>query len=197
MSLTFVEPPADSIRPESADLPEPEEVSVGADGSPLCVVCGKSLTYAGRGRKPKYCADHKPSPGRSSTGSGTATRTTKNDRMRRELVGTLALVGTGLMMVEPYDGLVILDRAEATVDALMDVAEHNPRVRKALEQMIDVTVWGALGTALAGILLPITAHHGLLPVDERTIERQFLTPDTVARLDVLRDASRGPANGEV
>ena len=193
MTITFVAPPTDEIRPESADDPEPGSGPSGAIDT--CVVCGKDLVYKGKGAHPKYCADHKPN-GSKSSGATTSGRSTKRDRLKRELTGTLALMGTGLMMVEPYDGLVVLDRAEATVDALMEVAEHNPRVMKALEQMVEVTVWGALGTALAGILLPITAHHGLLPVDEKTIERQFLSPETVSRLDLMRDIERRKAEGQ-
>jgi len=182
MSITFVEAPTDTIRPESADVaPEPASES---SGELQCQVCGKPLTYAGRGRKPKFCDDHRAS--RSPSKGAPVGRVSKDERLRRELIATLGLVGTGLMMVEPYDGLVVLDRAEPTVDALMDVAAHNPRVRKVLEQMIEVSVWGALGTALAGIVLPITAHHNLLPIDERSIEPQFLSEDTRKRLDILR-----------
>jgi hypothetical protein len=181
ISFQPAEIPADEIVPESAKTPEPEP---GTTAGLSCAVCGKALTYAGRGRKPMFCDDHKTG---AKKGASTApARATKNEKMRRELVSTLGLVGVGLMTVEPYDGLVVLDRAEATVDALMDVAEHNPRVRKVLESMIEVSVWGALGTALAGMLVPIAAHHGVIPLPAETMEKQFLSPDTQTRLARLR-----------
>lgn len=42
-------------------LTDVEEVSLPdlSDG-PSCLTCGRPLTYSGRGRKPKYCDDHKP-----------------------------------------------------------------------------------------------------------------------------------------
>lgn len=192
-AIEFVTPIKDEIRPESADAPDDAPESVAGDDT--CIVCGKPLSYSGRGRRPKYCDEHRPSRG-GATKAATAGRSTKHDRMKRELTGTLALIGTGLMMVEPYDGIVVLDRAEATVDALMDVAAHNPRVMKALEQMIDVTVWGALGTALAGIIVPITAHHGVLPIDVRQVERQFLSEDAIKRAEIMRGIAQRTPDGE-
>ncbi len=175
----------DEIAPESADAPQ------DAPAIDTCIICGTSLVYAGSGAHPKYCADHKPRGGKApkSQPGSASPKLSKNERLRKELTGTLALVGTGLMMVEPYDGLVILDRAEATADALMDVAEHNPRVRKALEQLLDVSVYGTLGLAVAGMVLPIAAHHGMLPLPEQAMERQFLSDDTQARVKRLREAS--------
>jgi hypothetical protein len=188
MTIAFqaAEFPPDEITPESASAPEPTPV----DGELTCAVCGKPLTYAGRGRKPKFCDDHRTGNGARKAGMGTApARATKNEKMRRELTSTLGLIGVGLMAVEPYDGLVVLDRAEATVDALMDVAEHNPRVRKVLESMIEVSVWGALGAAVAGMAAPIAAHHGILPIPSDAMEKQFLSKDAQTRLARMRAAN--------
>lgn len=55
----------------------------GADGIPVadteptsddptCVVCGTPLTYSGRGRKPKYCDEHKTTRSTSTTRRGSA-----------------------------------------------------------------------------------------------------------------------------
>lgn len=50
-------------------LLEAEEVSFpDTSDSPSCLTCGRTLHYGGRGRKPKYCDDHKP---RSSKSTGT------------------------------------------------------------------------------------------------------------------------------
>jgi hypothetical protein len=46
-----------------------EDGEVGAD---FCLTCGKSLLYSGRGRRPKYCPEHKPARAKSAgRGGGT------------------------------------------------------------------------------------------------------------------------------
>jgi len=179
----------DEIEPESSK-PEPTAVPIPETGGDLaCMVCGRPLTYAGRGRKPQYCEDHRP--GSQRTTKQTSTRTSKDERLRKELASTLALVGVGVMALDAYDGLVIIDRSADTVDALMTVAEHNPKVRKALEQMLEVSVWAALGTAIAGMAVPIAVHHKMIPLPQDAVERQFLSPETRASLARLKGAT-GP-----
>jgi len=186
----FAALPDDEIAPESAT----EQATFTPEDKPAgdltCITCGRALTYAGRGRKPIYCEDHKPVRGNGKPAA--SPRTSKDERLRKELASTLALIGVGVMALDAYDGLVIIDRSADTVDALMTVAEHNPRVRKALEQMLEVSVWAALGTALAGIAVPIAVHHGALPLPQDSVERQFLTPETRASLARLKGATVTP-----
>lgn len=174
MSLTF---PTDEIIPESVEMPEPE-----AGNDLACIVCGTALTYGGRGAKPKYCADHKP--GRKTAGPSIP-RANKTEKMRAELTASLGMIGIAVMAIDQYDGLVILDRSSATVDALLTVAEHNPKVRKVLEQMLEVSVWAALGTAIAGIAVPIAVHHNMLPLPAAAVEAQFLSEDTRNALEKI------------
>jgi len=78
-------PPASSldIQYEDVTLPpdfdEPASSDVPPDGD-VCVVCGTPLVYAGRGRRPRYCDEHKPgrSGTRSETTRGTTGRTSKD-----------------------------------------------------------------------------------------------------------------------
>jgi hypothetical protein len=164
----------------------PESVSIPADDDApdlACEVCGVPLVYAGRGRKPKYCEDHKPKSGpRLATGGSVPRASGKDARLRQDLTTMLGGVGMALMLVETYDGLVIMDRTPATVDALMEVAAQNPKFRKTLEQMVTVSVWSQVSLAVAGIALPIAAHHGILPVSQDAMAAQFLSDTTRARL---------------
>jgi hypothetical protein len=180
--LTFKDAdiPSDEIVPESAKDTEPEP-----PGELACLTCGKTLTYAGRGRKPMYCDEHRAGGNRKGS-PAVNIRASKSDKMRRELLSMFGMIGLGLTAIEPYDGMVVMDRAEPTVDALMAVAAENERVRKVLESMIEVGVWAALGTAVAGIALPIAAHHGVLPIPTEAVNRQFLSESTreaLARMD--------------
>lgn len=165
----------DVERPASADQPH---------GDLRCEVCGEPLTYAGRGRKPTKCDKHKTQRARTAT---TSSRMNRDDKLRAELTSSLGTLGLGLMVVDVYDGLVVMDRAPQTVDALMEVAAHNPRVRKLLDQMVEVSVWAAFGTALAGMIVPIGVHHGLIPLPREMVEAQFISPETRESLANLPD----------
>lgn len=66
--------PTDSISFTVADIPPADPVdtapSSGSAGGYTCDVCGVPLSYAGRGRPPTRCAEHK----RNQSSSGTSTR---------------------------------------------------------------------------------------------------------------------------
>lgn len=73
-----------------------DDVTVpGADGL-TCETCGLPLTYGGRGRKPRFCAEHKPN--RSTVNTTGKRRGPKSKRVLRghPLVEMLATGGWGL-----------------------------------------------------------------------------------------------------
>lgn len=53
----------DLTRIESFDTGIPTDTPPAVSDDPLCQVCGAGLTYSGRGRKPKFCDEHKTSSG--------------------------------------------------------------------------------------------------------------------------------------
>jgi hypothetical protein len=52
---------------ETSGQTSPENADPVSNDGLACVVCGTPLTYAGRGKKPKYCADHKGGRGGVTT----------------------------------------------------------------------------------------------------------------------------------
>jgi len=142
-----------------------------------CAKCGIVIEYAGTGRKPKYCNDHREKPKspdnvtpksrHRSTGSKSL------DVLRMELMQTLQGAGAMLMAVDRYDGLVIIQGSGKLVDALISMAEVNPQFRKWLESGTKSVVWLQLGTAIAAIAVPIAAHHRVLPINERGAYQLF------------------------
>ena len=158
--------PSDPIQPT-------DDPPAKTPGELECVECGKALVWKGNGRKPLYCDEHRPRSGKKP--AVTSGRESKDDRLRKELASTFTLIGGGVMMVNQYDGYVVIDRADATADALMAAAANNPKLKKMLEQMLEVSMWAALATAVAGIAAPIAANHGLLPLPSELMEKQFLT----------------------
>lgn len=73
----------------SHDAPPPPDngaAGIGADSTDLtCQVCGVPLYYAGKGRKPKFCDEHK-----SSRSAGTGARSGSGTVPERELNQALA-----------------------------------------------------------------------------------------------------------
>jgi hypothetical protein len=66
------DPFAESLITGSAPLPGIDAPIIESD-DPQCVVCGIPLSYGGRGRKPKYCDEHKKQPANSTPGRSRAT----------------------------------------------------------------------------------------------------------------------------
>lgn len=63
--------------PVFTDAKVPTDESATADDTPRCLECGKPLVYAGRGRKPKYCEEHrKNSRGSSAPRKGAGNNAT-------------------------------------------------------------------------------------------------------------------------
>lgn len=84
---------ADATIPDSApDVPPP------ASDDPVCLECGTPLVYAGRGRKPKWCDEHKP-----KRTSGTHTRRGSGDVAQALAVldGMYRGLTMGLMALSP------------------------------------------------------------------------------------------------
>ena len=82
-------PPPDGFPP---DEPPP------ASDDPSCLECGKPLIYAGRGRKPKWCDEHKP-----KRTSGTHGRKASGDVAQAQAIldGIYQGFTMGLMVLSP------------------------------------------------------------------------------------------------
>jgi hypothetical protein len=136
-----------------------------------CAKCGIVIEYAGTGRKPKFCNDHRDKPkGADNIKPKSRYRSTGSkslDVLRMELTQTLQGAGAMLMAVDRYDGLVVIQGTSKLVDALISMAEINPDFKRWLESGTKSVVWIQLGTAIAAIAVPIAAHHRLLPLNER------------------------------
>lgn len=86
----------------------------------VCATCGKELEYSGRGRKPRFCDEHK----RSSSGTSKVARSSgKNETMAAQAATVLSqfngLIAIGLMMT----GLPLTAQAlETAKDAFREQA---------------------------------------------------------------------------
>lgn len=112
-----------------------------------CEVCGTPLIYAGSGRKPKFCDEHK-----RATGSKTARRSSNAavvDRAVSELTLLYGLAGGALKFVEPITGDAIYNNREKLGDSWRLLLETDARFRKLFADVESKAAW-----------LPIIAVHG-------------------------------------
>lgn len=125
--------------------------------------CGVAFDYSGRGRRPKFCETHRQGKDKVTPTSRRASTTT--GALRLELLQMFQGMGALVMAVDKYDGAVIISSAEKLTEALISMAEVNPAFMKFLQSGTKSMVWLQLGTALAGVIVPIAAHHRMLPLD--------------------------------
>lgn len=72
---------------------------------------------------------------------------------------SIAIFATG----DEYCANVVATQAKPLAKAWADLASVNDRVRVMLERMMEGSVWGGVIFATAATVIPIAAHHGLLP----------------------------------
>lgn len=109
--------------------------------------------------------DTQPS-GKGQTGGGQKKKSgggRKKQPKREPLVSLLTVTGTGLAMVNAYDGERVVANAEACADALLNAAKESDAVRRALLVMQETSAWGQVATAFLPVAVPIAANHGVVP----------------------------------
>lgn len=196
MSLTFIDPAdadspfADTVIPDSATGNVDDDTTVGN----ICPTCGKHTGISDL--RTKYHPECRPSRNTGTT-PRSARGQSKDDRLKADLLALLTVIGTGVTMVDRFDGMVVLDRADKTADALVVAAQQSPQVRKALEQLTTVSAWGSVVAALSGMLIPIAAHHHLAPISEDAAAQMFLSPGTASALRAMYAPERAPEAGIV
>lgn len=132
----------------TADIPADEAPSVPEIA---CVECGKELTYSGRGRKPKYCDEHKP-----KNSAANPARSKRGDAIAREAADVLVqingLIQVGMLIVpEPYK----MPRTAMKLDAVSDkfgeqafeALKASPALAKAIARAGGVS--GSAGLIIA------------------------------------------------
>lgn len=109
----------------------------------------------------------KDSPPRKPRGGGSKTQLATALRGRITAAGK-TMEAAGTLKQDPnlaYDGRVIAGNASRLADALDLASKQNKELRRALESLTVSSVWGELAGAVAGVLVPILANHGMVPPD--------------------------------
>lgn len=98
-----------------------------------------------------------------SAPSGPAVKGGRATKLEKQLAETLTSLGVVVYAFDQFDGQTIIEGAPRLAASLDNLARQNPTVKATLERMLAGSAYGAVAASLGSILVPILAHHGLLP----------------------------------
>lgn len=123
-----------------------------------CETCGTPLTYGGRGRKPRFCADHKPTRAVSKRSTGTNV-----DVLIGQMTEMYAGIGGTIGMFPPLitDGMMVSASANALAESWRPLIMRDSAVRKFWEKVCTGGGWGAVIMAHGFLALGIMRAHNV------------------------------------
>lgn len=157
--------------PQAGEEPPESSDSTPSGKTAYCEECSELIPWSGRGRKPRFCKEHKRPLGESRSSAPSQTRargTAKADKEAKELADAyLRMLQQGsiyLSLVEPYDGMAIFASAPHNAQLFQNMLAQQEKFRAALLAGRGGSATGAYIVSTIGtIVLPILAHHGLIP----------------------------------
>ena len=130
---------------------------------------------------------------------------TKNahDKRKDRVESLFAKIGAGIYVMDRFDGLCIIDRAEEAAVALADLADENKAVAKVLDNLTLAGGYAAVFAVLISMVLPIAARHGMIPNQFSAPAIEMLAPESakeemakmVARYEEMRLRQEQESNG--
>lgn len=168
--LSAVEaPPVDSymIPDPDADTPPSRPKACSVEG------CENDAAPTPTGRTGKYCFEHgtrdrKPTESRRSSGTR-APAWAKASEVENALNLIFKFGGAAVVAIDAVDGHAIADGGPAISKALVDLGRTDKKVRRYLEMMAAPGKYGPLTIAVAGVVVPILANHGMIPTFSITV----------------------------
>ncbi len=128
-----------------------------------CETCGIEVFYSGRGRKPKFCADHKKTASTSAPRTDDKWKEQLGNRLMRRAKASAELIAR----FDKVDAQIFWNGAPVLISSAIDWAEADPKVRKLLNSGISKTASVDVMASALLILVPILMHHGLIPAPKR------------------------------
>jgi hypothetical protein len=135
------------------------------DSGLACETCGIPLVYSGRGRKPKFCNEHKKQTSSNTSEPRTSRKGNSTDVLIANINDLYLTAGTALTMAKgtAYDGMVIAQNASQLAESWRGLIDRDPKIRKFWEKAFTATGYGALIAAHMVVAIPILQHHKLIP----------------------------------
>lgn len=83
----------------------------------------------------------------------------RNTALKKSLEEVYVFIGTTTFMFDTQIGGLILNQAEDCAASLDELARTNPAVKRALERLVETSVYGAILTAHAPIAVAIATKY--------------------------------------
>lgn len=117
--------------------------------------------------------------------------------LHQQIVDTYTALGFALKFGMPLPGIAFVHQANACADAWVAAAAVNSTIRKNLERMLTVSVYGAIITAHLPILVSFGIHAGGIPVESPVASlaaeplRQYAREVEIAQRAAAEAAAQG------
>ncbi len=168
---TTTTPDVDTTAPDVDMLSPTMPVEQNLDNDTAPKRSSRPTTRAGRRAASEAAKAAKAAKAEQAPKRSTAKPTPRRASLESRLAGSIAGIGTAVMVsgvatgkpALQADGQLIVEHSGNIAAALDKVAKDNPAVARALEQMLTAGVWGGLAVALMPVALGIAANHGAIP----------------------------------
>lgn len=151
----------DEAFPTFAESDDADWSKVSADDEHVCDIdgCGRSFQSAG-GLKRHQTRTHGTGGDKAPKAPAKARKT---EALARDLEAFLVTVSIGVSVADATDGAIVANGAPALAQAWAKLAAKNPKVDAALRNLMAGSAYSEVVVATAMVVLPIMAHHNLLP----------------------------------
>lgn len=148
--------------------PTPDTPSQSSDLT--CETCGTPLVYAGRGRRPRFCDEHRRTSQPRTPGARSPSRATGVEDALARMEMAYGLVATGLMMVNPVAAAEFAGRIDGTQVLNRQAFDADPRLVKrinATSQNAGTLMFIGANVMLVGPTLRLVYEQGAAQARER------------------------------
>lgn len=149
--------------------PKPEEVDTREPNKKDDPEAGKGGIFEGWKKGEKDKTEPAKKRGRPPTSQSLSL-------LRRQLEQNFMMLGMGLMLINEYDGKVVVKNAPEMSAALIGIAETSPKVKRILQGMMKTGTFAQFAMAFAPVVVPIAANHGVVPVEVAMMFTDDLPP---------------------
>ena len=146
---------------ESGDIARCDQPDCDWSGKPTMLGVHRWAKHKIRSGNPSHA---KKAPAKKTSPPKTPRSTTgpTSKDLRARLLVSCQLVGTGVGMLDRYDGQIVHAGSPALANALGDWADADPAARKWIEMLAFDAPWFGVAMLLLSMGFPIAAHHGLI-----------------------------------
>lgn len=119
--------------------------------------------YSGRGPRPKFCPEHKPTRTPAATGSGRGRGWAKAAEVEAQLNTYVYMIAGGLQFtILAPDGRAIQHTGPALVHEIVELARTDKNLRDVLERLALPGKYAPITIAATALLVSVAANH--LPI---------------------------------